>query len=147
MKYFIAIILQLIACQMCVYAADSTSIRQVDITAVSIMPIGTVIIWTSATNPKDMDRWLECNGQAVPASYSELRSVVGAYVPDYRGMFLRGNGGNSAALGVEQGYAMRDVSSSGWITTTWGGQISGSGIFKYIGGHGLTVVRGSWDGA
>ena len=35
-------------------------------------------------------------------SYPELRNVVGPNVPDLRGLFLRGVGGNSAALGIQQ---------------------------------------------
>ena len=30
-------------------------------------------------------------------------------MPDLRGLFLRGNGGNSAALGVQQGDAIRNI--------------------------------------
>ena len=36
-------------------------------------------------------------------AFPELFAVVGARVPDYRGLFLRGLGGKSAALGVQQG--------------------------------------------
>ena len=37
-----------------------------------------------------------------PRAYPELFAVVGGQVPDLRGLFLRGHGGNSAALGVRQ---------------------------------------------
>ena len=33
---------------------------------------------------------------------------MGSQVPDLRGLFLRGYGGKSAALGIQQGDAMRD---------------------------------------
>ena len=36
------------------------------------------------------------------SAYPELFAVVGGQVPDLRGLFLRGHGGNSAALGVRQ---------------------------------------------
>ena len=36
-------------------------------------------------------------------AYPELFALVGARVPDYRGLFLRGVGGKSGALGVYQG--------------------------------------------
>lgn len=34
--------------------------------------------------------------------YPELVALIGPSVPDYRGLFLRGVGGNSAALGLLQ---------------------------------------------
>ena len=40
-------------------------------------------------------------------AYPELFAVVGGQVPDLRGLFLRGHGGNSAALGVQQGDAFK----------------------------------------
>ena len=61
-------------------------------------------------------------------SYPELFALVGGQVPDLRGLFLRGHGGNSAALGVG-----------------FGGYLSGSGIFKPVGSHKVTVIRGTWD--
>ncbi|WP_374044373.1 phage tail protein [uncultured Bilophila sp.] len=57
------------------------------------MPVGTVIVWPSASWPTDADNWLECNGQAISSAvYLELVVLVGATVPDYRGIFLRGHG-------------------------------------------------------
>ena len=45
---------------------------------------------------------------AMPSrAYPELFAVVGGQVPDLRGLFLRGHGGNSAALGVRQGDAFK----------------------------------------
>ena len=38
--------------------------------------------------------------------------MVGSKVPDYRGLFLRGLGGNSAALGVQQGDAIRNITGN-----------------------------------
>ncbi|GAB1255380.1 phage tail protein [Desulfovibrio falkowii] len=104
--------------------ADSTSF---DPTKVAVkakgsggVPVGTIISWPVATNPDDMDNWLECNGQSISQSvYPELFAVVGPQVPDLRGLFLRGLGGNSAALGVQQGDAIRN------ITGTFGGHAIG----------------------
>ena len=56
-----------------------------------------------------------------------------------------GHGGNSAALGEQQGHAMRDISASGSISVGFGGYLSGSGIFKPVGSHKVTVIRGTWD--
>lgn len=63
--------------------------------------------------------WLECNGQSTSA-YPALAVVVGANVPDYRGIFLRGLGSqtsthygtvthSSATLGTLQGDAIRNI--------------------------------------
>jgi len=53
--------------------------------------------------------WLECNGQAVDASkYPKLAKLM-SVVPDYRGMFLRGLGGNSSSLGQPQGDSSRKL--------------------------------------
>lgn len=90
-----------------VLGADATSF---DPTKVAVeakssggVPVGTIISWPVATNPEDMDNWLECNGQSIsPSVYPELFAVVGDQVPDLRGLFLRGHGGNSAALGIRQ---------------------------------------------
>ena len=97
-----------------VLGADATSF---DPTKVAVeakssggVPVGTIISWPVATNPEDMDNWLECNGQSIsPSVYPELFAVLGNSVPDLRGLFLRGHGGNSAALGVQQGDAIRNI--------------------------------------
>ena len=58
-------------------------------------------------------------------SYPELFALVGGQVPDLRGLFLRGHGGNSAGLGEQQGDAIRNVHG------TFGqhGSASASGAF------------------
>lgn len=48
--------------------------------------VGTIMAWGNATIP---DGWIECNGQST-SSYPALRAVVGSYVPDLRGRFIRG---------------------------------------------------------
>lgn len=69
-------------------------------------PIGMITIW--ATADPIPDGWLECNGQSVNSvKYPEYVSKFGAAVPDYRGFFLRGYGGKSAALGVAQDYSVQ----------------------------------------
>lgn len=69
------------------------------------VPVGSIIAWPVAIDPPDMDSWLECKGQTITQTiYPELYAVVGNKVPDLRGLFLRGLGGNSAALGVAQNY-------------------------------------------
>ena len=81
-----------------------------------------------------------------PRAYPELSALLGGQVPDLRGLFLRGHGGNSAELGSPQGHAMRDISSAGSISVGFGGYLTGNGIFKPVGSHGVVVIRGSWDG-
>lgn len=74
------------------------------------VPVGMILAWPVGQNPEDMDNWLECNGQSVSQSaYPELFAVVGNQVPDLRGLFLRGHGGNSAGLGIRQGDATRGI--------------------------------------
>ena len=69
-----------------------------------------VVAWTLSSNPSD--NYLECNGQAVDNNkYPKLYSLM-HNTPDYRGVFLRGLGGNSATLGVLQGDAIRNIKGS-----------------------------------
>jgi hypothetical protein len=115
-----------------VSAGDSTSFDplKVDVKAKGAggVPVGTVVAWPVATNPPDMENWLECNGQGIDqTAYPELAAIVGATVPDYRGLFLRGHGSqiysqnngstvgvtatvhSSAGLGIVQGDAIRKI--------------------------------------
>lgn len=71
-----------------------------------LQPVGDVKASVLSANHGN---WLLCNGQAVSRTeYSELYALIGTHfgsgngvttfnVPDYRGKFLRGLGGNSAA--------------------------------------------------
>lgn len=64
---------------------------------------------------------LACDGSEISrAAYDELFQVFGTKagagdgvstfnLPDLRGMFIRGTGGNAAALGVAQGDAIREI--------------------------------------
>lgn len=85
---------------------------------------------------------LACDGSEISrATYSELFDVLGTKagagdgvstfnLPDLRGMFIRGTGGNAAALGVEQGDAIRELS---------GGLATRSGTLQSIGSTQATV--------
>ncbi len=138
------------------HSLDATSFNptavEVTAKATSSIPVGTIISWPVAQNPADWQNsdgsynWLECNGQSISKTvYPELFALVGGHTPDLRGLFLRGHGGNSAGLGEQQGHAMRDISASGSISVGFGGYLSGSGIFKPVGSHKVTVIRGTWD--
>jgi len=74
------------------------------------IPIGAIIAWNLETPPQyDGGSWLECNGQQVDANkYRKLASIM-SHVPDYRGVFLRGVGGNSASLNELQSDAIRNI--------------------------------------
>ena len=52
-------------------------------------------------------------------AYPELYAVLGGKTPDLRGLFLRGHGGNSAALGVQQGDAIRNIQGSFGSYLAW----------------------------
>jgi microcystin-dependent protein len=49
--------------------------------------IGAIVAWGNNTPPEG---WLECNGDPIPAEYTELIALVGANTPDLRGEFVRG---------------------------------------------------------
>ena len=49
---------------------------------------------------------------SLPPAYPELFAVMGGQVPDLRGLFLRGTGGNAAELGTVQGDAIRNITGT-----------------------------------
>lgn len=121
------------------------------------LPIGSIIQWPFPYDPSEGE-WLECNGQAVDAAkYPELYAMIGA-TPDYRGVFLRGLGGNSSSLGSYQGDAMRNIYgeisnigrfSNEYSQSTWGvfATSKRSGSTPYIrsqGGNSNVGLRASW---
>ncbi|WP_304046588.1 phage tail protein [Desulfovibrio piger] len=103
-----------------VCGADSTTFNPTTVAVIakgtSSIPVGTIISWPVAQNPADWQNsdgsynWLECNGQSISKTvYPELFALMGGQVPDLRGLFLRGHGGNSAELGEPQGDTIRNV--------------------------------------
>ena len=74
-------------------------------------------------------------------AYPELFAIVGGQTPDLRGLFLRGHGGNSAALGVRQGDAMRQL--TGTISSRYFLFEGGSGSFSRSGGYGRLFANNS----
>ena len=56
--------------------------------------------------------------------------------PDYRGIFLRGLGGNSADLGILQGDAIRNITGSTGIFTSQGWPTSSGALFTKALGDG-----------
>ena len=89
-------------------------------------PVGAVFFFAKSTPPEHA---LACDGAAVSrAAYPELFGAIGTTfgagdgsttfnLPDLRGRFIRGTGGNAAALGVAQGDAIRNITGRLTITT------------------------------
>ena len=89
------------------------------------LEVGIVVAWTLSSNPSDS--YLECNGQAVDSSkYPKLYALM-HNTPDYRGVFLRGLGGNSTSLGELQGDAIRNITGNFVVI---GGSIAYEGVFS-----------------
>ena len=88
-----------------------------------------VVAWALSSNPPS-DGYLECNGQAVDSTkYPKLYALM-HNTPDYRGVFLRGLGGNSAALGELQGDATRNFSGTFYATNI--GHSGTNGVFSMV---------------
>lgn len=87
-------------------------------------PVGWIGWYPVETPP---DGTLVCNGGAVSrTAYAELFAVLGTKygagdgsttfnLPDLRGRFVRGTGGNAAALGLAQGDAIRNIEGTAII--------------------------------
>ena len=127
-----------------VHGADATSFdpTRVEVKAKGSggVPVGMILAWPVGQNPEDMDNWLECNGQSIsPSAYPELFALMGSQVPDFRGLFLRGHGGKSAELGVQQGDAIRNVTGT-FDARVAGMWREGTGPFRVGGGGGQKVA-------
>ncbi|MDR3256573.1 MAG: phage tail protein [Endomicrobium sp.] len=79
------------------------------------VPAGTVIAFAGNNVPKG---YLPCDGRELDVSrYPDLFKAIGTIyggngstkfkVPDFRGMFLRGTGGNAATIGIRQEYSIK----------------------------------------
>lgn len=111
------------------------------------VPLGSIIVWSNAGMPADSTNWRECDGQ--PLGDTAVCKRLGiCTAPNYKGYFLRGYGGNSGALGVEQ-----EAKTSphrhivGRVSNQWGYDSDGYG--SYIPGReaGTTTYGAShWDG-
>ena len=104
--------------------------------------IGDIIAFYGSTAPEGT---LVCNGAAISrTTYSELFGVIGTTagagdgsttfnLPDLRGLFLRGlNGTNAAALGVQQGDAIRNCEGivHNVIALALENSVAPEGVFK-----------------
>ena len=132
-----------------VHGADATSFdpTRVEVKAKGSggVPVGMILAWPVGQNPEDMDNWLECNGQSIsPSVYSELSALVGGQTPDLRGLFLRGHGGNSAALGVQQGDAIRNITGEFGAKARGMWRTETSGVFATSGTGGGSHDSNGW---
>jgi len=91
MRHFLALFFSFSLCilAMPAIAKDATSYVPPDARVQSSIPVGTVATWpVSHSIPAG---WMPCNGQAVPAAYPQLRSLM-VNVPNYNNrVFLRGD--------------------------------------------------------
>lgn len=76
--------------------------------AAGAVPPGTIVAYRSSRVPEG---WLPCDGSPIPEGeqYGKLRDLIGAAVPDLRGLFLRGIGQNSDATYHYPGDAARGL--------------------------------------
>lgn len=94
-----------------------------DENALSNVPIGGVVAF-AGTNITPPTGYLKCNGSALSrTTYDKLFAAIGTTygigngsttfnVPDFRGMFLRGDGGNAKAIGVKQDESLPNISGT-----------------------------------
>jgi len=119
------------------FAADSASFNPTSYginaqSAGSELAVGSIIVWPVASNPEDAANWLECNGQTInSAIYPELAVIMGARVPDLRGVFLRGHG--------SQNYTQNNGSIVGNTTTN-----HQSGSLEQIQGDAQRLLTGEF---
>ena len=117
------------------------------------VPIGTVIIWASWTNPDNTSgKWLDCNGQAVDSILYPKLAAIMSYTPNYHGVFLRGYGSVisghygqiehfSSGLGELQGDSIRNAYGTFEAASTNGQGLSG--IFTSTGSHATSTFSGN----
>ncbi|OPA77248.1 hypothetical protein BFG04_03905 [Campylobacter pinnipediorum subsp. pinnipediorum] len=106
------------------------------------VPPGTIIAFAGSLSNKPAG-FLHCDGSSISKStYSKLYSAIGTTygsngsnfnLPDFRGMFLRGIGGNAAGLGSKQGDAIRNMTGSMTAFTDYVLYDSASGVFNLSG--------------
>ena len=69
-------------------------------------PVGIIVMWGQTTVPEG---WVEAAGQSTNIN-PDLIAIYGANLPDLRGNFVRGYGGNSGKLGEIQGQEIKSHS-------------------------------------
>jgi len=135
-----------------VLAIDATSFdpTTIPITSLNTISVGTVVSWPAGSNPADMAKWLECNGQAVPSGsrYDRLRAILGGgAVPNYNNQFLRGTT-NSGLVGTQVADTIRShtVSVPGQNAPV-SGNLNSTGLSGTAGGQHFTYQATNSAGA
>lgn len=62
-----------------------------------LVPVGTIAMYGGASAPTG---WLLCNGDAIDASYTALKAIVGNNTPDLKGRFAIGDNSTLTLLGT-----------------------------------------------
>ncbi len=115
-------------------AVDSTSVPNSSVTEAASfsgtggdnIAVGTIMLWATNTPPSG---WIIMQGQSTN-SYPQLKNVIGSTVPDMRGYFVRGYGGNSGALKAAQTDAMRNITGTvTYLAETFSYNASTTGVF------------------
>lgn len=105
------------------------------------LPIGMIVAFYGTTPPSG---WLICDGR--DCTGTELAKRLGiTKTPDLRGKFIRGLGGNSAAMAVEQGDCIRNITGTHDMSGEYS-ENNASGAFYYDGKRGNHGSASSdWD--
>jgi hypothetical protein len=104
------------------------------------VPAGSIICFAGTKGTRfDNGGYFYCDGRAVSRSaHSDLFEAIGETygrgdgantfnIPDFRGCFLRGCGGNAGTLGQKQGDAIRNIVGNASIMTRY---VSGDNAFR-----------------
>lgn len=104
---------------------DGVNVKQVNQALTTLFDVGDI---KTSVRSENHGVWLLCNGQEVSReTYSDLYAIIGTNfgsgdgvttfnVPDYRGKFLRGLGGNSAAdVYTTQEEGLPNITGSAYI--------------------------------
>jgi len=131
-------------------AGDSCSFSPPSVTAVAptggSVPVGTIIIWPSSSNPEGWSegKWLVCDGQTVSASsYPELAALGFSAVPD---MNERVPWGVSSSPGTYRDAGLPNI--TGTVRCHANGSISqngATGAFYNPYGSGKNIDTGGWN--
>ena len=132
-------------CVSSAYARDASSNPHQNVTASNTgVPVGTIIAWPLGSMPRDAEKWLECNGAAVPATYPELRRLM-ASTPNLNQQFLRGTTSASKLLTTSQDSIKDHVSSIPDHRHPYSGNLDNKNMTGTAEGQKFTSDIASWD--
>ena len=118
---------------------DGVNVNQVNQALTTLFDVGDI---KTSVRSANHGNWFLCNGQAIDRQvYSELYDIIGTNfgagdgvttfnLPDYRGKFLRGLGGNSASdIYTTQAEGLPEISGTFYLTGASGSHGTFSGAF------------------